>query len=235
MTLNDFILHLFHLYGRRNRLFLPDLVHRIVFLDIAMGDLQDGVRKGADRAFLGTMLARVFARIICVADYFGNLPLVEMLCGKYPQEGCSYCHHLSCDCPEQRLDYVLESKPSEIQFNWSLKEWCEHFNMVYGERNRSRSINDVLSRLFKEIAELLILAMKLPGGFGKAKIKEIEEEFAKELADALAWTIAAANMLAINLEVEVTKRYGEVCWNCKICPCDCTLFSMEPVKWPQNN
>src|SRR3989338_5667164 len=233
MTLKELILHFSHLYGPRNRLFLPGLVHRVAFLNIAIGDLQDAIRKHANGAHMGTMLARVVSRTFCITEYFGDLPLEVVMCRKYPQAKCTYCHKLNCRCPKQRPDYVLEPEPSDTQLNWSLTEWCEHFNNVYGERNRERGIENVLNRLFKEIAELLSLSMKLPAGFGKATAQEIEEEFAKELADTLAWTIAVANNLGIDLEAEVLKRYENGCWNCKQNPCSCTLFSMEPVEGAQ--
>lgn len=228
MLLNKMKDHFFHLYGRRNRIFLPGLRERIDFLNLAIGDLQEAIRKEYGPKIIAVALVRIVARIFCIAEHFRTLPLVEMMTRKYPAGRCVYCQSSLCKCPERRPDASLELI-SETQTNWSLKQWQEHFDILYGERNKKKGIENLLNRLFKEIAELLALQMMIPNT--TAGLDEIEEEFTLELADALAWTIAISNFFEIDLEKAVLKRYGESCWHCHHIPCICTIFNVEPVKW----
>jgi len=94
MTLREMIEHFFRLYGRRNRIFLSGLGKRINFLNLAIGDLQEAIRKGHNSEIIGMALARVVARIFCVAENFWSLPLVEMMARKYPAGYCIYCQKL---------------------------------------------------------------------------------------------------------------------------------------------
>jgi len=234
MNLPQLMKHFFELYGKRNRIFLESLLKRIVFLNLAIADLEDAIRKQADLPDLETALARVVARIFCIADYFGELPINLPLAQKYPQTHCSYCKTSPCSCPERRPDYTLEKiEATNEQLLWSLGKWCEHFKKVYGSKNQAKGIENLMNRLFKEISELLTLAMKTPSRFSaNTTIDDVETEFSKELCDALAWTIAIANYWEIDLENSVIKRYGEVCWKCRKKPCDCTEFSMDQIVWP---
>ena len=53
---------------------------------------------------------------------------------------------------------------------------------------------------------------------------EIEIEYAKEIADVLAWTIAISIILGIDLEKSVLKMYGSGCPSCSGNPCACAKF-----------
>ena len=88
-----------------------------------------------------------------------------------------------------------------------------------------------MNRLFKEVSELLSLSMRVQNGALALPIEKIEEEFALELADALAWTIAVADCLGINLEQAVLERYESGSSKCGIDACHCTDVSMAPVDW----
>lgn len=233
MNLQELMKHFSELYGKRNRIFLQNLLQRIVFLNLAIADLQDAIRKQADLSDLETALARVVARIFCIADYFGNPPVILLLAQKYPKTHCSYCKTMPCTCAERRLDYSLENTPPAEQLSWSLRQWCEHFKTMYGSKNQIKGIENLMNRLFKEISELLTLAMKTPSRFSvNTTIDDVETEFAKELCDALAWTMAVANYLEIDLENSVTERYGVACWKCHSKPCVCTEFNMDQIIWP---
>ncbi len=54
--------------------------------------------------------------------------------------------------------------------------------------------------------------MMIPGT--TLNLQEIELEFALELADALAWTIALANFFGADMEHAILERYGNGCWRC---------------------
>ncbi|MBU1039303.1 hypothetical protein KKC17_03735 [Patescibacteria group bacterium] len=232
MNLQKLMEHFFKLYGKRNRIFLQNLLQRIVFLNLAIADLQEAIRKQADPADLKIALARIVSRIFCVADYFASDQLAVVMSQKYPNSHCSYCQKLPCKCPEKRPSSIL-TNPNPTQLNWTLKQWCRHFKKIYGAKNKSKGLENILNRLFKEISELLILAMKTPSTFSAhTTIDDIEIEFSKELADTLAWTIAIANLLTVDLEQAVLERYGNGCWKCHNTTCTCTEFNYDQVFWP---
>lgn len=230
MELEAMMNHFFHLYGRRNRIFLPGLRDRIDFLNLAIGDLQEAIRKDTDDQIRRVALARVVSRIFCVAEHFRTLPLIEVMARKYPAH-CSYCRATPCQCTEHRPHPTLEATPPEPQLHWTLRMWCTHLDQLYGARNQRKSIENVLNRLFKEISELQSLSMRIRNTATPLSLEAIEEEYALELADALAWTIAVANLLGVDLEGAVLDRFGNGCWNCHRDPCMCTNFNVEPVKW----
>jgi len=230
MKLKEMMKHFFLLYGRRNRIFLPSLRDRIDFLNLGIGDLEEAIRKEVSIQYFNIALARIVARIFCITEHFQELPLVEFMARKYPSRYCSYCHQFPCQCPEKRPDAKLAESISDEQLDWSLKRWSFHLAALYGDRNRAKGIENILNRLFKEISELLSLEMRISHLAGS--LDEIEKEFALELSDALAWTIAVANFFEIDLEEAVLERYGRDCWNCHFIPCRCTIFNLEPVKWP---
>ncbi|MBI4127867.1 MAG: hypothetical protein HY459_02220 [Parcubacteria group bacterium] len=220
MELQKLMEHFFHLYGPRNRIHLPGLRERLDFLNLGIGNLGDAIRMGIQGKLLREQLARVVARIFCIAEHFRNLPLVEVMARKYPAAHCSYCLQLPCVCPERRPDPQLAHTVHQEQLAWSLTAWSHHCAILYGEKNRARGINYVLNRLFKEVCELLRLLVTIPRS--KSPPSKIEEEFALELADTLAWTIAVANLLEQDLDAAVWERYGKGCSWCHKNPCVCT-------------
>lgn len=223
--------HFFLLYGKRNSVFLPGLRVRIDFLNLAIGDLQEAIRKEEGMSVISVALARVVSRIFCVVEHFRELPLAAALARKYPLEHCSYCGQYPCQCQERRSNPSLASCPSEQQLQWGIAEWALHLNELYGSRNKEKGIENLLNRLFKEISELLSCSLQLVNATTTLTIAQIEEEYALELADAFAWTIAIANELGIDLERAVFGRYGNGCWRCKTIPCCCSSFNMAPVDW----
>lgn len=236
MELQELMEHFFHLYGLRNQIFLANLRKRIDFLGLAIGDLQDAIRKEIDKKKIEIALARVVSRIFCIAGNFTKLPVVEMMASKYPLNWCSYCQSFPCECTERRPAAQLQIQPSEAQRHWNLKKWCSHLDNLYGEKNKEKGVENILNRLFKEVYELISLQLKTLHPHEKHKslsLEEIRRGYALELTDALAWTIAIANFLEIDLEKAVWDRYGEGCWNCRQIPCICTTFSFEPVDWEE--
>jgi len=240
MELRDLITLIFRLYGRRARVFLSGFRHRIEFLSLALADLQDVVRKDPeDKARVGGALARVLARIFLIAEHFQylsqfggikGLPLVEALAEKYPKDRCSYCQAFPCDCGEKRQASSTHH-PDETQLHWRLREWCGHLEGLYGAKNRERGVDNVLNRLVKEVHEILTLALKARNGTFRESLVRLEAEFAYELADAIAWTIATANVLGVNLETAFIERYKDGCCRCKELQCVCTYFNEDPEQW----
>lgn len=224
--------HFFELYGRRNRIFLPGLLERILFLSLAINDLQEALRKDVERSLLKMAMARIVSRIFCIAEHFHNLPLINALAMKYPFGRCAYCMQFPCACRESRPDATLVVIVEEMQMTWSLRNWCHHLNAVYGAKNENtpNARENLLNRLSREVSELLSILMDLPNN--TETIDEIEFEFALELADTLAWTIAIANLLGVDLEKAVIERFVRTnCWNCHQKPCICKHFNVKLVKW----
>jgi NTP pyrophosphatase (non-canonical NTP hydrolase) len=53
--------------------------------------------------------------------------------------------------------------------------------------------------------------------------KKINRENAsEELADIIAWTNSLANLLEIDLESAISKKYPGICPKCKLRPCNCS-------------
>lgn len=231
MRLRDLFEHLYSLYGRRNRIFLPSLLDRVAFLNLAIGDLQDAIRKEEDLKIFEIALARVVSRVACIAEHFRDLPLIESLCQKYPAGRCSYCQESPCACPERRPGYVLADTILVDQLDWSLRDWAGHLEVLYGVRNRQNGIENVINRLFKEISEIFSLTMDIPFTKPEGTLDDIEREFALELADTFSWTMAVANMVGVDIEKAVLDRFGGNCWKCKKDPCGCTQFNVVPVDW----
>jgi len=221
--------HFFRLYGRRNRIFLPSLGKRRLFLHLAVSDLHQAIRKERRSDSFDVVLARIVSRIFCIAEHFWSLPFVECLARKYPATHCAYCQRLPCACPERRPDAQLLPVPPTQQLVWTLRDWTLCFNALYGERNRQRGIDNLMNRLFRELGELASVHIRLPQT-GQT-LDAIEEAFALELADIFAWTIAIANYLNRDLERAVLDRFGAGCWNCRQNPCICTEFNYQLMEW----
>ena len=214
MKLSEMLGHFFELYGERNRYFMPNLGDRIDFLAVAIGDLQDAIRKDMKKDLVGMAISRIVSRIFCIAEYFNfytihTLDFVEALASKYPHV-CAYCKTKPCACPKglrPECDLTLKNNSQDI---WTLHNWCGHLDELYGFNNKKKGIEDILNRLSKEICELVILRFNMERR--TITREEMIKETGLELADALAWTIATANFLGINLEHYVFLRYGVGCW-----------------------
>jgi len=230
MSIRQLMDYCFRLYGRRNRLFFWGTIDRVVFLNIAVGDLQDAIRKGKSKTVIGDMLGRIVSRVFCVTEAFKSLPLVEVMARKYPLSHCTYCGRLPCRCRERRPDYKLLETAASEQMEWSLREWCSGFQALYGKQNEKRDVEVLINRLFKEVVELFSVQARVETIEGS--LSYIEEEIALELADVLAWTIALANFYKIDLEKCFLARYGKGCVRCgKSDECVCTSFRRGQLDW----
>jgi len=215
------------LYGRRNNVYLDGRVMRINFLNIAIGDLQDAIRKDADHSTKEIMISRLVSRIFCIAHGINNISVANAMMEKYPPQGCTYCGKFPCSCGERRPEPTLaEWNPQSEQRTWSLKHWQTHLKLLYGEKNEERGTENTLNRLSKEITELLSFEYNVRDN---DSMDEIERTYALELADCLAWTIAMANLLNIDLEKVTIDRFGAGCWKCKQNPCVCGKHNLNPV------
>ena len=91
---------------------------------------------------------------------------------------------------------------------------------IYFARDTERGVEGTY-RWFKEEVEELGDAMR------KSDRRALEDEF----ADVVAWLASLANVLQVNLETAVLRKYANHCPKCSSSPCECT-FKREKVKQP---
>lgn len=89
---------------------------------------------------------------------------------------------------------------------------------IYFARDTERGAEGTY-RWFKEEVEELGDAMR------KSDRRALEDEF----ADVVAWLASLANVLQVNLETAVLRKYDNHCPKCRSSPCECT-FKREKVK-----
>ncbi len=230
MNLQQLMDHSFELYGWRNAIHLPALADRRDFLSAGISDLQNAVRKNYGKSTKSVRLSRVLSRIFCIADHFRALPLVDAMCCKYPATHCAYCKAMPCVCQERRDEATLLELPMEQQLKWGLRDWQDGLWAKYGVRNQERGIDYALNRLCAEIYEITTLSHRvLRGDMREAPLRVISWEYAKELADTIAWTLAASSILDIDLQEVMVDRYGDTCGTCGNRPCDCPAFRFDPL------
>ena len=86
---------------------------------------------------------------------------------------------------------------------------------LYFYKDKERGVYSTFIWLIEEIGELARILKE-------EKIEKIRAE--EELADIVAWTCSIANLLEINLENALLKKYPNVCIKCESNPCTCNIF-----------
>jgi NTP pyrophosphatase (non-canonical NTP hydrolase) len=93
----------------------------------------------------------------------------------------------------------------------SLKEFQNIMKKMYYERDLKRGIYKTMLWLVSEVGE-----------FSDALIHNKDKiELEGEAADILAWLCSECNLLGIDLEEAVFKKYGKECPKCGLTPCNC--------------
>jgi NTP pyrophosphatase (non-canonical NTP hydrolase) len=83
---------------------------------------------------------------------------------------------------------------------------------LYFKQDQNRGIHRTFIWLIEEIGELARVLQH----------QEIDRDKAsEEIADITAWTTSIANLLDINLESVLLKKYPNMCIKCKSRPCIC--------------
>ncbi|MHA1799403.1 MAG: MazG nucleotide pyrophosphohydrolase domain-containing protein [Candidatus Helarchaeota archaeon] len=93
-----------------------------------------------------------------------------------------------------------------------ISEFQMHMKELYLTRDQKRGIEKTFIWFIEEVGELARTFNK------KSRKSEIESEF----ADVLAWLCSVANLLDVDLEESVKKKY-ENCPKCHKNPCECEL------------
>jgi NTP pyrophosphatase (non-canonical NTP hydrolase) len=81
---------------------------------------------------------------------------------------------------------------------------------TFGAKDKRRGVEGTFMWFMEEVGEL---ATALRGGTA--------QEQADEFADVLAWLVTLANVVDIDLEKAVQKKFGSGCPGCGQIPCSC--------------
>jgi NTP pyrophosphatase (non-canonical NTP hydrolase) len=81
----------------------------------------------------------------------------------------------------------------------------------YGRKDETRGDERTCLWLVSEVGEL-----------ADAIRREDTENIEEEIADVLAWLLSLANVVNVDVQDAVMKKYGERCPRCDRSPCTCT-------------
>jgi NTP pyrophosphatase (non-canonical NTP hydrolase) len=225
-TLDTLQARLGEIFGERDRIYFDERYARIRLFEVGVADLFDALRRTDDPAVLEAPCARVVARVFCIANSFERLSVAEGMAEKFPLEGCVYCGAIPCVCEGRRDDAIL-SNPNQFQKDWSLRHWQRHLDIMYGDPNRAKGIWFCTMRLATETNELVTAEDNVRA----MTIEHVKAAYRQELADSLAWTIAIANILDVDLQNATENRFGNGCETCGTIPCSCSRHNMQQVKF----
>lgn len=234
MKLSELVSHFDRLFGQRDRLYYPSPLEQLQFLFVRIKDLADLLRKreSIQNPQYEVALRRIFVSLCSLTNFY-RLPLEQRMAEKYPLEGCGYCRQQPCTCLEsERAKHhggIQKLEAYELQHAWSLREWCEHLRKLYGKRDENRSSDAITLRLSCEVGEIsaAIAGIRMSPDQNETILKQI----GWEIADTLAWLIAAANELGVDLEGAVWAQYGNGCQRCRQMTCRCKPRHIQDADW----
>ena len=90
-----------------------------------------------------------------------------------------------------------------------IREFQQLIRQIYLDRDQRRGADQTFLWLLEEVGELT------------RAYRRKEASAGSEMADVLAWMVSVANLLGIDLESEVLKKYPRVCPLCSSSPCTC--------------
>ncbi len=90
-----------------------------------------------------------------------------------------------------------------------IKEFQNSIRATYLARDTRRGADKTFLWLMEEVGELVRAYRRGEGNLGS------------EMADVIAWLASVANLMNIDLESEVLKKYPRVCPLCNASPCTC--------------
>jgi NTP pyrophosphatase (non-canonical NTP hydrolase) len=90
-----------------------------------------------------------------------------------------------------------------------IREFQQLIGQIYLDRDQRRGADRTFLWLLEEVGELT------------RAYRRKEDNVGKEMADVLAWMVSVANLLGIDLESEVLKKYPRACPLCSSSPCTC--------------
>lgn len=90
-----------------------------------------------------------------------------------------------------------------------IKEFQDLIRQIYFTRDVRRGPDKTFLWFLEEVGELT------------RAYRRKEENVGEEMADVMAWLASMANLLGIDLETELRKKYTGVCPLCSSTPCAC--------------
>lgn len=97
-------------------------------------------------------------------------------------------------------------------------EFQRHIAELYLEKDRRRGAQGTFLWLVEEVGEL-----------SEAVRRDERENVEEELADVVAWVASLANLLDVDLEKALAKKYPETCLRCGAKPCACPEQAVTPL------
>jgi len=81
---------------------------------------------------------------------------------------------------------------------------------IYFQRDLRRGSDKTFLWLLEEVGELT-----------RSYRRGESEKIGSEMADVIAWLVSVANLLNVDLESEILKKYPRLCPLCSSAPCTC--------------
>lgn len=97
----------------------------------------------------------------------------------------------------------------------SLGDWQQYLRYLYHADNRERGPVYVLTKLTEDVGE----------ASRRLRMGSPSEKVLRKLCNALAWSIALANISEIDMEQAVWEKYPGVCTHCNQSSCACSSLS----------
>ena len=90
-----------------------------------------------------------------------------------------------------------------------IKDFQDLIRQIYFSRDTRRGPDKTFLWFLEEVGELT------------RAYRRKEENVGREMADVIAWLVSVANLLGIDLETELRKKYPQLCPLCSSSPCTC--------------
>ena len=89
-----------------------------------------------------------------------------------------------------------------------IREFQRMIDEIYRRRDEERGVEKTMLWVVEEVGELAEAVRK---GYNVGE----------EIADVMAWLVSLANLLGIDVEEEILKKYPGYCIRCGKKPCEC--------------
>jgi NTP pyrophosphatase (non-canonical NTP hydrolase) len=91
-----------------------------------------------------------------------------------------------------------------------IREFQDSIRQIYFSRDAKRGSDKTFLWFLEEVGELT-----------RSYRRGERENIGKEMADVVAWLASMANLLGVDLEQEISKKYPRTCSLCRSNPCVC--------------
>ena len=92
----------------------------------------------------------------------------------------------------------------------SIREFQQLMAQIYLQRDTARGVERTFMWLVEEVGEL-----------SDSILSGDQNQIEEEIGDVFAWLTSLCNILGIDLESAVSRKYSEVCPRCLKSPCGC--------------